>query len=305
MLAAAVVSIGVLTLFQPRELILETPEIEVAGERITLREPVTVRANGRALVLRVGTRELRAGLLTGPGPNLRIELPGRMDRRYKGSFKIAVTEGVLYPVIYMDLEEAVGRVVAAEMPSAALEAQKAQAIAARSYYQASARTHTFFAFCDTTHCQAQFADSRPRPAGATAGQVLRHGGRTLRALYFRSCGGRTLTAAQIGFRDEEYRYIAVPCDVCQRDPHTWTRTLPPGTAAPRSEAERLVLGRRFGWDRFPSNNFEIHGTQLHGKGEGHGVGLCQRGATGLARRGWDALSILRHYYPGTDVHGLP
>ncbi|MBL8213385.1 MAG: hypothetical protein JNK87_21890 [Bryobacterales bacterium] len=305
MLAAAVVSIGVLSLFQPRELILETPSIEVAGERVTLREPVTVRADGRSLVVRIGTRELRAGLLTGSGPGVRIELPGRMDRRYMGSFKIAVTEGVLYPVIYMNLEEAVGRVVAAEMPSAPLEAQKAQAIAARSYYEAPARTHTFFDFCDTTHCQAQFAGSRPQPVSATDGQILRHNGRTLRALYFRSCGGRTRTAAQIGFRDEEYRYAAVHCTVCQRDPHTWTRTLPPGTAAPRSEAERLALGRRFGWDRFPSNDYEVHGTELRGQGEGHGVGLCQRGATGLARQGWDALSILRHYYPGTDVGGLP
>lgn len=299
------VSIGVLSLFQPRELILETPFIEANGERIALHEPVTVRADGRAVVLRIGTRELRAGLLTGAGPNVRIELPGRVERRYEGSFQIAAIEGVLHPVIHMHPEEAVARVVAAEMPAAALEAQKAQAIAARSYYQAPARTHRLFDFCDTTHCQALSGGSRPRAAKATAGQVLRHNGRTLRALYFRSCGGRTLTAAQIGFREEEYRYGSVACAVCQRDPRTWTRTLPPGTAAPRSEAERLALGRRFGWDRVPSNDYEVQGGVLHGRGEGHGVGLCQRGADGLARQGWDGLSILRHYYPGAGLPGLP
>jgi stage II sporulation protein D len=301
---AALVSIGVLTLFQPRELILETPSIEIGGERLTLREPVRVRAEGRVLTVRVGNRQLRGGLLTGKGPRVRISIPDRIDRSYTGSFKIAVTEGILYPVIYMDLEDAVARVVAAEMPSAALEAQKAQAIAARSYYAAPARTHTFFDFCDTTHCQAQFEQERRPAADATRGQTLRYQGKVLRALYFRSCGGRTHTAAEIGFRDEAYRYEAVICEACRRNPRTWTRKLPAGAKPPRSEKERLGLGRAFGWESFPSNTYELKNGQVHGVGEGHGVGLCQRGAADLARQGWDAVSILRHYYPGADAaHG--
>jgi stage II sporulation protein D len=35
-----------------------------------------------------------------------------------------------------------------------------------------------------------------------------------------------------------------------------------------------------------------------GKGWGHGVGLCQVGAYGMAVRGVDFESILKHYYPG-------
>jgi stage II sporulation protein D len=38
-----------------------------------------------------------------------------------------------------------------------------------------------------------------------------------------------------------------------------------------------------------------------GAGSGHGVGLCQVGALGLARRGADGEAILRTYYPGTKV----
>ena len=40
---------------------------------------------------------------------------------------------------------------------------------------------------------------------------------------------------------------------------------------------------------------------LHGRGWGHGVGLCQIGAAVMASRGYDCAQILRHYYPGTDI----
>ncbi len=38
-----------------------------------------------------------------------------------------------------------------------------------------------------------------------------------------------------------------------------------------------------------------------GKGNGHGVGMCQIGALGLARAGQIYVQILQHYYPGTEV----
>ncbi len=38
-----------------------------------------------------------------------------------------------------------------------------------------------------------------------------------------------------------------------------------------------------------------------GKGWGHGVGLCQVGAYGMAMRGADYKQILSHYYPGTSL----
>lgn len=45
----------------------------------------------------------------------------------------------------------------------------------------------------------------------------------------------------------------------------------------------------------------VSGVVLRGVGNGHGVGMCQWGAIGRARAGFDARSILRHYYPGTVV----
>jgi len=44
-----------------------------------------------------------------------------------------------------------------------------------------------------------------------------------------------------------------------------------------------------------------------GKGWGHGVGLCQWGAEGLARDPlkYKCESILTHYYPGITIAKLP
>ncbi len=43
---------------------------------------------------------------------------------------------------------------------------------------------------------------------------------------------------------------------------------------------------------------------LHGKGWGHGVGLCQIGAAAMAVQGFDSASILAHYYVGAHVTPL-
>jgi stage II sporulation protein D len=41
------------------------------------------------------------------------------------------------------------------------------------------------------------------------------------------------------------------------------------------------------------------------RGYGHGVGMCQYGADGMAGEGKDFIAILKHYYPGTEVEHFP
>lgn len=54
-----------------------------------------------------------------------------------------------------------------------------------------------------------------------------------------------------------------------------------------------------------SPNFSIHMSAdrliIEGRGHGHGVGLCQWGARGLALAGRNALQIIQYYYPGSNV----
>ena len=40
-----------------------------------------------------------------------------------------------------------------------------------------------------------------------------------------------------------------------------------------------------------------------GSGSGHGVGLSQKGAQGMAQMGYDYKEILCHYYTGITIEG--
>ncbi|HEV3475596.1 MAG TPA: SpoIID/LytB domain-containing protein, partial [Actinomycetota bacterium] len=43
------------------------------------------------------------------------------------------------------------------------------------------------------------------------------------------------------------------------------------------------------------------GFRLYGSGNGHGIGMSQYGALGLARIGWPAAKIVTHYYSGARL----
>ena len=67
---------------------------------------------------------------------------------------------------------------------------------------------------------------------------------------------------------------------------------------------RLVVGpsvlRSTAFDLLATGD-ELH---LRGRGWGHGVGMCQWGARGLALKGHTAEEILQHYYPGSELYRL-
>jgi stage II sporulation protein D len=69
-----------------------------------------------------------------------------------------------------------------------------------------------------------------------------------------------------------------------------------------AEDFRLAVGRALGWNRIRSNWFEVaaegDGFLFHGRGSGHGVGLCQTGAAEMARQGRSYREILAQYFPG-------
>jgi stage II sporulation protein D len=52
-------------------------------------------------------------------------------------------------------------------------------------------------------------------------------------------------------------------------------------------------------------NGQLGAVVLRGRGNGHGVGLCQWGAIARARAGDDFRAILKAYYPGADITRAP
>jgi stage II sporulation protein D len=220
----------------------------------------------------------------------------------------------LVPIVIADLETVVASAVAAEsLPSAPSEALRAQAIATRSFYLASPARHRDFDFCDTTHCQ--FLRAPPEESAAaraaaadTKGLVLLHAGEVLTTLFSASCGGRTRTLAQAGMAAQAYPYYAVDCPPCRASAPEWESSLAAGYAAQlenRTEANRIELGRALGWNVIPGYNYQVRHVGetiiVHGRGEGHGIGLCQRGASAMAASGADHRVILSRYYPNTVV----
>ncbi len=69
---------------------------------------------------------------------------------------------------------------------------------------------------------------------------------------------------------------------------------------------KLIIGRSLGWQMIKSSRFEVarvgDGFVFRGGGFGHGLGLCQEGARGAARRGMNYRQIVSFYFPGLGTH---
>jgi len=319
------IRIGVFGLFHPIDLELRpAPGASltiVAGDQtlaIEGNENAKLQLADGSIELRARGRVVRTAAIHASSRSGEFELgvPGRIQRRFRGALQVTVAHEELQSVVTMDLETAVASVVAAESPpDAPLEALKAQAVAARSYFVANHGRHSGFDFCDTTHCQ--FLREAPPPehpaaiaTAATRGMVLQHRDHIVPAYYSASCGGRTHTLAELGLPAADYPYYSVDCAYCRRHAETWERSLDTEDALPLLEEEtrersRLEVGRRLGWSTVPGNNFEAQqegdAVVLRGRGVGHGLGLCQRGAADMAARGLGFRAILDHYYVNTTL----
>jgi hypothetical protein len=215
---AEVVQIGVFSLFHPSELLVSpaaTPLLVTTdGRRFILegRQSHLIRLGRISSPLRVSARD-------GADADFRLSIPGKIERKFHGTLTVAAGDHKLIAVVTMDREFAVASVAAAEMPaSTPLEALKAQAVVARSYYAAAGARHDGYEFCDTTHCQ--FLREPPRPESPafrateeTRGLILAFNGKPVAALYSAACGGRTRSRSDLG---SGYPYYSVPCDYCRR-----------------------------------------------------------------------------------------
>lgn len=275
------VQVAVFGLFHPNALAVAAvgEAITIGGDRdsCVLRggEQAKLQWSGRAIEVSCaggGAFASSAVRVTGSAAgdaDLELRVPDRIARRFHGRLDIAATGGKLVPVMAMPLETAVASVVAAEqVTSAPLEALKAQAVAARSFFTAAGRRHRGFDFCDTTHCQflrEPPRDDHPaaRAARETAGLILTFRDVPIAAFYSANCGGTTRPGAEAGLQAADgYPFFSVAC--------------------PR------------------------RGGQGAGERRGHGVGLCQEGAAAMAaEQGASFAAVLQHYYPGTTLTARP
>ncbi len=158
--------------------------------------------------------------------------------------------------------------------------------------------------------------------------------------YHSTCAGGTSNGARFfHIKDKHLAYLAeVPCKNCSESPF-WKPTVKEipiasfakvfGEGLPQiSESDYtgrplsvklgngtsmsgydfwISLGQHFGWDKAPGTRFKLKlgdngDIIVESTGAGHGVGFCQWGAVGLAKKGKLHKEILRYYFPGCVVH---
>lgn len=176
---------------------------------------------------------------------------------------------------------------------------------------------------------------------ATAGKVVLHNGNLIDAVFHASCGGHTENSENVWSAALPYlRGVADPYCIGTR----WSKTehefsgaqfaqaiFPYVSAVPVSSSGRPLLDNAVrsntgrikqlniagetvsGRDlrsalKLPSTNvtWQITGEKVTFtvRGYGHGVGLCQYGANGMANAGKDYLEIIQHYYTDVEVKYL-
>jgi len=176
----------------------------------------------------------------------------------------------------------------------------------------------------------------------TAGQVLTFQGELIDPAYHASCGGRTENSEDVWKYQVPY-LRSVPCPY-DADPnpvqsvsfaleqvdqalgtslHAAAVSGGKGSAPVIKVLEKTATGRPksvlAGGRRFSavvlrdllglrSTNFtcKIEGDTITfvTTGYGHGVGMCQYGAKGMAEHGYDYRTILGHFYSGVEITGL-
>jgi stage II sporulation protein D len=171
------------------------------------------------------------------------------------------------------------------------------------------------------------------------GKHLYYKGLPVVVYYHSTCAGGTSQAAEFfGLESGSLPYLKhVPCTECRSSPF-WRPTkneIPLAVFAPvfgngiptilkRDEAGRpllvkladgkilsgydfwMRLGQSLGWDKAPGTRYQLASggegaVKIESTGAGHGVGLCQWGASGMAREGKDFREILNYYFPDCEV----
>ncbi|MFQ4139132.1 SpoIID/LytB domain-containing protein [Nodosilinea sp. PGN35] len=266
------------------------------------------------------------------------------DSWYRGRVLVVPTEGGLTAVNWVDIEAYLYGVVGSEMPTSwPQEALKAQAVAARSYalYRRDRTQNQLFDVGGTTSHQvykglAAEAPSVQAAVNATQGQVLTYGGQIIEAVFHSSSGGYTENSEDIWQRPTPYlRSVA---DYDQEAPvFQWSETFSAqqieqritgigrlqGVSTERATPQGRIVSIRLQGSR---GTRTLTGTELRqalglrstlcsitvmgdtirvdGRGYGHGLGMSQWGARGLAARGHNYQQILAHYYQGTALSNL-
>lgn len=263
------------------------------------------------------------------------------DRWYRGRIRLIGSNGSFTVVNHINLEEYLYSVVGAEaIPSWPLEALKSQAVAARTYalYERSKASGKAYDVDATTMDQvykglnSEYVSTH-EAVDQTSGQAMTYNGKAILAVFHSSSGGHTENVEDVWMQPLPYLRGVVDYD--QSAPvYQWNKSFSPtqlgsligGVGAVRAmnpqktTPQGRIVSMKVVGDRgskvvtgdqlrkaldLRSTLFSAtpNGTtfQIYGKGYGHGIGMSQWGAYGLAEQGTDYRQILGHFYQNATI----
>lgn len=179
-------------------------------------------------------------------------------------------------------------------------------------------------------------DSVKQAVEETKGQVLTYKGNKFYTYYHANCGGHTDPVPWL--KDTIKPLSGNTCGYCEHaKTYTWKATLNKNTVQQfltknkiAGNFKKIKIGKKFSSGRAKTlilitnktrkevscNDFrigvgstvmkscfltKIDGLKLEGRGYGHGAGMCQEGAKGMAQAGKNYKDILKRYYPGSEI----
>ncbi|WP_320052594.1 SpoIID/LytB domain-containing protein [uncultured Acetobacteroides sp.] len=265
----------------------------------------------------------------------------KSPRKYAGRITFAANDAGVVSILETDFEQYIAGVVEAEIGGRQpLEMYKVQAVIARTFALGHMSKHKAESFnlCDDVHCQAYKGISSSNPDIVKGCEqtrdlvVVNRNNELITAVFHANCGGQTVNSEDVWPKYKSY-LRSCPCPYCSNSrSYRWRMGVPlskwdkyltdNGVAAPpdllskdfRQEKRKSIV--ELGNVAFPlykvRKDFGLRSaffsfTQVgdsiifSGKGYGHGVGLCQDGASNMARMHMSYQHIISYYYKGCKI----
>jgi len=182
-----------------------------------------------------------------------------------------------------------------------------------------------------------------RAVNETSGEIVIYRNQPVLAFFHSTCGGITTDDKYVWKGDDKKYLKTIRCHFCKDSPcFTWNenvtlyeiqkylrkryRGIGKITGLFFKKKDRrvvsVVIKHKNGVINISGNDFRLlfpikkikslfftakktrDGLILHGRGWGHGVGMCQWGSRGMAEKGFSYRDIIKHYYTGIVITNL-
>lgn len=261
----------------------------------------------------------------------KIEVPETVRLKLDdGSINTITFDEYLYGVVSSEM--GTSYVTNGKTKQVGIEALKAQAVAARTYALYNMMHSKYDGYDITASSSGQVyktsnvKDIVKKAVDSTSGQVITYNGELVCTYFFTISGGHTESSENIWTAALPYaRGVEDPYEPYIDGKSEWEARIPASKYGDMEVLEYSDNGRaikmqigdtvyskneirsKLGYALIKSNWFKLKYDSktdeyvFKGKGYGHGVGMSQYGAMGMAEEGFDYEEILKWYYTGIQI----